>query len=84
MVRWHNQPLHRSLPTVTFDQTALFLLFGAVFALLVWGRIRFDLVAFGALILGALLGLVPSDQIFSGFGHSAVIIIALVLIVSRG
>lgn len=69
---------------MTFDQTALFLLFGAVFALLVWGRIRFDLVAFGALILGALMGLVPSDQIFSGFGHSAVIIIALVLIVSRG
>jgi len=69
---------------VTFDQTALFLLFGAVFALLVWGRIRFDLVAFAALILGALLGLVPSGEIFSGFGHSAVIIIALVLIVSRG
>jgi len=69
---------------VTFDQTALFLLFGAVFALLVWGRIRFDLVAFGALILGALIGLVPADQIFTGFGHSAVIIIALVLIVSRG
>ena len=69
---------------MTFDQTALFVLFGIVFALLVWGRIRFDLIAFGALILGALLGLVPSDRIFTGFGHSAVIIIALVLIVSRG
>lgn len=69
---------------VTFDQIALFILFGIVFALLVWGRIRFDLVAFAALITGALLGLVPSNNIFSGFGHAAVIIIALVLIVSKG
>lgn len=69
---------------MTVDQTALFILFGIVFALLVWGRIRFDLVAFAALIAGALMGLVPSGEIFSGFGHPAVIIIALVLIVSRG
>ncbi|QDG76455.1 SLC13 family permease [Labrenzia sp. PHM005] len=69
---------------MTPDQILLFLLFAVVFALLVWGRIRFDLVAFAALILAALLGLVPTGQIFSGFGHSAVIIIALVLIVSRG
>ncbi|KZM49626.1 SLC13 family permease [Labrenzia sp. OB1] len=69
---------------MTFDQIALFILFGIVFALLVWGRIRFDLVAFAALIAGAFLGLVPSDRIFSGFGHPAVVIIALVLIVSRG
>jgi len=69
---------------VTLDQILLFALFAIVFALLVWGRIRFDLVAFAALVLASLLGLVPSDQIFSGFGHAAVIIIALVLIVSRG
>ncbi|PVB60332.1 SLC13 family permease [Labrenzia sp. 011] len=69
---------------MTFDQTALFVLFGLVFALLVWGRIRFDLIAFAALIAGAFLGLVPSDRIFSGFGHPAVVIIALVLIVSKG
>ncbi len=74
----------RSRYPVTFDQTALFVLFGVVFALLIWGRVRFDLIAFSALVLGALLGLVPSHEIFSGFGHSAVIIIALVLIVSRG
>ncbi len=69
---------------MTFDQTALFILFGLVFGLLVWGRIRFDLVAFSALIAGALLGLVPSGDVFAGFGHSAVVIIALVLIVSKG
>lgn len=62
----------------------IFILLGIVFALLVWGRIRYDLVAFGALILAATLGLVPTEDVFSGFGHSAVAIIALVLIVSRG
>ncbi|WP_417690993.1 SLC13 family permease [Roseibium sp.] len=69
---------------MTFDQIALFSLFGTVFALLVWGRIRFDLVAFAALIVAALLGLVPEEEMFSGFSNPAVIIIALVLIVSRG
>jgi di/tricarboxylate transporter len=66
------------------ELTKIFILLGMVFALLVWGRIRYDLVAFGALILAATLGLVPTEEVFSGFGHSAVAIIALVLIVSRG
>jgi di/tricarboxylate transporter len=64
-----------------------FVLFGlllAVFALLIWGRVRYDLVAFSALIAALILGAVPADQAFSGFGHPATIIIALVLIVSRG
>lgn len=62
----------------------IFILLGLVFLFLVWGRIRYDLVAFSALIIAAALGLVPSEDVFSGFGHSAVAIIALVLIVSRG
>lgn len=66
------------------DQTLITSIFVVLFILLVWGRIRYDLVAFGALVLAAVLGLVPTDKVFSGFGHSAVAIIALVLIVSRG
>ena len=66
------------------DQTLIFAIFAVLFALLVWGRLRYDLVAFGALIFAAALGLVPKEDVFSGFGHSAVAIIALVLIVSRG
>nr|WP_047994827.1 SLC13 family permease [Puniceibacterium sp. IMCC21224] len=66
------------------DQTQIFILLAAVVVLLIWGRLRYDLVAFGALILAASLGLVPTEEVFSGFGHSAVAIIALVLIVSRG
>ena len=64
-----------------------FILFGlllSVFALLIWGRVRYDLVAFSALLAALVLGAVPTDQAFAGFGHPATIIIALVLIVSRG
>ena len=65
------------------DQTLIIGIFVVLFVLLVWGRIRYDLVAFAALVLAAILGLVPTKDVFSGFGHSAVAIIALVLIVSR-
>ena len=64
-------------------QIFLFALFGVVFALLIWGRIRYDLVAFGALIIAVTAGYIPKDEAFSGFGHPAVVIIALVLVVSR-
>jgi len=67
--------------------TEHFILFGlllGVFGFLLWGRVRYDLVAFAALILALILGAVPVDAAFSGFGHPATVIIALVLIVSRG
>ncbi|WP_050930542.1 SLC13 family permease [Aestuariivita boseongensis] len=69
---------------MTTDQIILFSLFGAVFALLIWGRFRYDLVAFSALMVGVVLGVVPSDQAFSGFGHPATLVVALVLVVSAG
>ncbi|MGI9512945.1 MAG: SLC13 family permease [Anderseniella sp.] len=68
---------------MTNDQIILFVIMGSVLGLLVWGRIRYDLVAFAALALAVILGVVNKDTAFSGFGHPAVIIIALVLIVSR-
>ena len=66
------------------DQIILFALLLAVFTGLIWGRWRYDLVAFVALLAALLTGVVPKEQAFSGFGHPATIIIALVLIVSRG
>jgi di/tricarboxylate transporter len=69
---------------VTPDQITLFALLFFVFTFLVWGRWRYDLVAFVALLAAILTGLVPSSEAFAGFGHPAVVIIALVLIVSRG
>ena len=65
------------------QQTILFAILLGVFALLIWGRWRYDLVAFGALIVAVLSGVVPAADAFSGFGHSATVIVALVLIVSR-
>jgi len=55
-----------------------------VFVFLIWGRWRYDLVAFVALLIALLTGLVPTDRAFAGFGHPATVIIALVLIISRG
>jgi di/tricarboxylate transporter len=69
---------------VTTDQSILFGLLILVFVFLIWGRWRYDLVAFIALLAAVLTGVVPKDQAFSGFGHPATVIIALVLIVSRG
>ncbi len=69
---------------MTQEQITLFTLFAAVFALLLWGRWRYDLVAFGALMAGVLLGVVPADSAFSGFGHPATLVVALVLVVSAG
>ncbi len=65
------------------DQIILFTLLVFVFALLIWGRWRYDLVAFAALVMAMITGVVPLERGFSGFGHPAVIIIALVLVVSR-
>ncbi|MFL2546520.1 MAG: SLC13 family permease [Candidatus Rariloculaceae bacterium] len=68
---------------MTFDQIILFTLLAAIFVLLIWGRWRYDLVAFGALIVAVITDVVPAGDAFSGFGHPATVIVALVLIVSR-
>jgi len=69
---------------MTTDTIILFALFIAVFALMIWGRFRYDLIAFSALIVATILGVVPTDQAFLGFGHPATVIVAIVLIISRG
>ena len=69
---------------MTPDQVMLFSLLFFVFVFLIWGRWRYDLVAFVALLVALLTGVVPKEQAFSGFGHPATVIIALVLIISRG
>lgn len=69
---------------MTIDQILLFSLFAGVFGMLLWGRWRYDLIAFSALLIALVLGLIPTEQAFSGFGHPATIIVALVLVISRG
>ena len=62
-------------------QVALILLI--LLGFLVWGRWRYDGVTLVALALMVLLGLVPAKEAFLGFGHPAVITVALVLLISK-
>ncbi len=66
------------------DSTQVFLLLGVTLAAFVWGRFRYDLVALAALLASVLLGLVPAEGAFAGFGHPAVITVVAVLVLSRG
>jgi len=68
----------------TTPQILLFAILLLLFAMLIWGRWRYDLVAFAALIAALIAGVVPADQAFAGFGHPATVVVALVLVVSRG
>jgi di/tricarboxylate transporter len=69
---------------MTQDQITLLLVAGATVGLFLWGRWRHDLVALASLLGCVLLGLVPPDEAFAGFGHPAVITVACVLVLSRG
>ncbi len=69
---------------MTTDQIILFSLFGGVFVFLLWGKFRYDLVAFTALLLGVVSGVIPTKHAFDGFGHPATLVVALVLVVSAG
>jgi len=52
--------------------------------LLIWGKWRYDGVTLVCLAALVLFGVVPVESAFSGFGHPAVITVALVLLISRG
>ena len=69
---------------MTLNQIILFSLFGLVFVMLIWGRFRYDIVAFSALLVAVVLGVIPSSEAFAGFGHPATLVVALVLVVSAG
>ena len=65
------------------EQLTIFAILAGLFGLLLWGRFRYDVVAFLALMASVLAGLVPPGQAFSGFGHPATVTVAAVLILSR-
>ncbi|WP_448203277.1 SLC13 family permease [Azospirillum sp. sgz302134] len=69
---------------MTLPQFMAFALVAAVVAMLVWNRLRYDVVALLALLAAVALGLVPAKEAFSGFADDIVIIIASALIVSAG
>ncbi|MCH4810373.1 SLC13 family permease [Vreelandella neptunia] len=64
--------------------TLVFIVLGLTLVAFIWGRFRYDLVALAALLGSVMLGLVPAENAFTGFGHPAVITVAAVLVLSRG
>jgi di/tricarboxylate transporter len=69
---------------LNLDQGIVFTVLGITLALFIWNRLRFDVVSMLALLAMAFAGLVPADELFSGFGHPAVITVAAVLVISQG
>ena len=66
------------------DQVFLISLLGILVVFFVWERWRYDLIALAGLLISTLLGFIPADEAFLGFGHPAVVTVAAVLIISRG
>ena len=68
---------------LSVDQALIFAIFGLAMVAFVWGRLRYDVVALTALVAAVLVGVVKTDDAFMGFSQSAVITVALVLVLSR-
>lgn len=66
------------------EQGIVFGVLAVTLAMFIWNRLRFDIVAMLALLVVAVVGLVPADQVFAGFGHPAVVTVAAVLVISQG
>ncbi len=69
---------------MTIDQWMIFAILAVTLALFAWGRWRYDIVSLLALLAAAVAGLVPTDDMFAGLGHPAVVTVAAVLVLSRG
>jgi di/tricarboxylate transporter len=67
---------------MTFHQAEAFALIAATLGLFIWGRLRYDLIALGALLIGVVIGVVPAANAFDGFKSDVVMIIAAALVVS--
>ncbi len=66
------------------DQFLSLSLLAVMLILFIWERWRYDIVALLGLLIAYFLGLVDTPDLFSGFGHPAVITVAFVLILSYG
>ena len=67
---------------MTLDQALAFAIILGTMGLLIWGRIRYDLVALLALAVAIACGIVKPDEAFRGFSDDIVIIVGSALVVS--
>jgi di/tricarboxylate transporter len=68
---------------MTTDQITIFSILSVALVLFAWGKWRYDLVALIAMTAVLLFDLVTPNEAFAGFGHTAVITVAAVLIISQ-
>ena len=62
------------------------IVFGVLFVallLFITGRIRYDIVAVGALLILTILRIIPPSVAYHGFGHPAVVTVGAVLVLSK-
>ena len=64
------------------DYWLAFLLMAGTVGMFIWGRLSYDLVALLSLLTGVIIGVIPADEAFSGFGDDVVVIVATALLVS--
>lgn len=64
------------------DAYLLLIILILTLAMFIWGYFRYDTVALINLVLLVLLGIIPSDQAFSGFSNPAVITVACVMVIT--
>ncbi|MFW5927406.1 MAG: SLC13 family permease, partial [Wenzhouxiangella sp.] len=70
--------------TLSGDMILVLMLLGLTVTLFVFEIVRIDIAAVCVMVLVGLLGLVPGDQLFSGFASNAVIAIIAVMIIGAG
>ena len=66
------------------DQSQVAIILTVLLGLLMWGRWRYDGIVLITLAFMVMLDLVPAKEAFMGFGHPAVVTVALVLLISKG
>ena len=66
------------------EQITIVIILVGVFIFFLWGRWRYDVVAFSALMVSVMAGVIDAEQAFNGFSHPAVITVAAVLVISSG
>jgi di/tricarboxylate transporter len=70
--------------TLSGDMILVLMLLGLTVTLFVTELVRLDVAAICIMVLVGLLGLIPGDQLFSGFASNAVIAIIAVMILGAG
>lgn len=69
---------------MTTEQYSIVIILAGVFIFFLWGRWRYDVVAFSALMVSVIAGVITPENAFDGFSHPAVITVAAVLVISAG